>query len=95
MIREMTYEAIEFAIRLVSQLPADYPWHLNITEDDDSDSPAALNIFAQEDQWQTAVACLRLGDYNDRGEDFISWHRGMLTVSLIEYTKEEEEDERA
>jgi hypothetical protein len=79
---------------LVGRLPGDYQWHLNITEDDDDTSPASLNIFFLPggDDWGSLMVSLRLGIPSDRGEDFVSWTRGMLTVSLIEHQQEEEDD---
>lgn len=85
-------EAVDDAMRLVVRLPGRFPWHLSITDEDDEECPAALNIFVDEGRWPLVLSTLNLGIHTDRGEDFVSWTRGMLTVSLIEL--EEQEDDR-
>ncbi len=92
MIRRLTREAIEDAVGIVERLPFDSPWHLNITEDDDAESPASLNVFLSEEEWEPTLQVLRLGEHSDRGEDFVSWYRDALTVSLIEHQQEEQDD---
>jgi hypothetical protein len=48
-----------------------------------------LNIFAEQDEWLSLIASLRLGKHTDRstderGDQFISFRQGTLLVSIIE-----------
>jgi len=82
-------EAIGSALILVQKLPAHAVWALEVTNDDDAESPTVLNIFAEQDEWLSLIASLRLGKATDRstdekGEQFISFRQGTLLVSIIE-----------
>jgi hypothetical protein len=74
---------------LVQKLPSHAIWALEVTNDDDAESPTVLNIFAEESEWLSLIVSLRLGKATDRstdekGEQFISFRQGTLLVSIIE-----------
>lgn len=82
-------EAIGSALILIERLPAHAVWALEVTNDDDAESPTVLNIFTEEEQWLPLIASLRLGkaidrSTNDKGDQFISFRQGTLLISIIE-----------
>lgn len=82
-------EAIGSALLLVQKLPAHTVWALEVTNDDDAESPTVLNIFTEQDEWPILIALLHLGAHTDRstsqnGEQFVSFRQGTLLVSIIE-----------
>jgi len=83
-------EAIGSALLLIERLPADAVWALEVTNDDDAESPTVLNVFAPSDAWAKLMVSLRLGKPTDRstsenGEQFISFRQGTLLISIIEH----------
>ena len=80
-------EAVAVATRLIERLPAHAVWALEVTNDDDADSPTVLNIFAPVYDFPGIAMSLRLGKAVDRGEKdvkFVSYRQGTLHISIIE-----------
>jgi len=82
-------EAIGSALLLVQRLPAHAVWALEVTNDDDAESPTVLNIFAEQDEWLSLALSLRLGknvdhSTDEKGEQFVSFRQGTLLISFIE-----------
>jgi hypothetical protein len=82
-------EAVGSALLLIEKLHAGTVWALEVTNDDDAESPTVLNIFAEQGNWVDIIAALRLGKATDRsiyekGEQFMSFRQGTLLISLIE-----------
>jgi hypothetical protein len=82
-------EAVGSALLLIEKLPADTVWALELTNDDDAESPSVLNIFAEREAWPKLQVSLRLGRPVDREETFISWRQGTLHISFIEQHEQE------
>ena len=82
-------EAIGSALLLIEKLPSGAVWALEVTNDDDAESPTVLNIFATEEHWPFIITSLHLGKPTDqntegKGDQFVSYRQGTLLVSIIE-----------
>lgn len=79
--RKQQLEAIETAAALISKLPPNTVWALCVTDDDDQDSPAVLNIYG------TTASMLDLSDRLvgewEIGRGYLMLTRGSLEISLI------------
>ena len=77
-------EAIGSALLLIQKLPAQSIWALELTNDDDAESPSVLNIFAEREEWPMLMVSLRLGKPVDSEKNFLSFRQGTLHISFIE-----------
>lgn len=77
-------EAMGSALILIERLPAQTIWALEVTNDDDAESPTVLNIFADREEWMKLQISLRLGKSVDSESSFLSFRQGTLLVSFIE-----------
>jgi len=80
-------EAIGSALILIQKLPDHAIWALEVSNDDDTDSPTVLNIFAPTHEWSSLVERLKLGRHTDEGTKdvmFKSYKQGTLHISIIE-----------
>jgi hypothetical protein len=81
-------EAIGTALLLIPKLPEGTVWALTATNDDDARSPTVFNIYFRDDpEAETLVTLLKLGEPVDvdQDEEFASWRRGTLFISLIHH----------
>ncbi len=77
-------EALGTALLLIQKLPSGTVWAVTITNDDNGNEPSVLNIFYSEpDTFEMLVHRLRLGAPVDMEDEFTSWRRGALLISLI------------
>jgi len=81
-------EALGSALLLIERLPEQTVWALELTNDDDAESPSVLNIFTERANWSALTSLLRLGRSVDVDKTFLSFRQGTLHISFIE-----EEDE--
>lgn len=77
-------EAIGTALLLIQKLPTQTVWALELTNDDDAESPSVLNIFAERVVWPALIEILRLGKSVDQDKSFLSFRQGTLHISFIE-----------
>jgi hypothetical protein len=77
-------EALGTALLLIKKLPATTVWALELTNDDDMENSSVLNIFYRDQAFADQLTTLlRLGEAIDVEDDFTSWRRGTLLISLI------------
>lgn len=78
------------AILLIKMLPDDTVWAVHSTDDNDNRyNRPTLNIYMDPNRWNWLRQHLKLGKPVEEnrlgiGEDYITFHVGLLSVSLIE-----------
>lgn len=80
---------LDAAKRNIEALPNGVVWSFTCTDEDDSTSPAVLNIYIKEEQWSTVVAMLEFKRYVERSTKdeipkYVTYRDGAVAISLIQ-----------
>lgn len=79
--------ATRAALHLLVKIPSGYRWSLTVTDEDDYQSPSALNIYVPSTDWRYVANKLQLkwSTEQDKSPGYISWRvSNTLLVSILD-----------